>query len=133
MDIKEIKKTIQDLREAAEGATLCQECCTSRRRDNVPMWRDLLRRAARIIEDLSHADMITAVMRPQKIVSRVSFRPERPGTAERECDFLNAQAQLAARIGKSILERAVIVQDYDPAQMRMVLQASVWIYIPEDE
>lgn len=131
MDIKEIKKTIQDLR-AAANMPACRNCSTVMNGD-APDYGVLLHRAANVIEGLSHADMIEAVMRPQKIVSRVSFRPERPGTAERECDFLNAQAQLAARIGKSILERTVIVQDYDPAQMRMVLQATVWIYIPEDE
>lgn len=131
MDIKEIKKTIQDLR-AAANMPACRNCSTVMNGD-APDYGVLLHRAANVIEGLSHADMIAAVMRPQKIVSRVSFRPERPGTAERECAFLNAQAQLAARIGKSILERTVIVQDYDPAQMRMVLEASVWIYIPEDE
>ena len=131
MDVKEIKKIIQDLRAAADN-TACRNCSTVMNGD-APDYGVLLHRAANVIEGLSHADMIAAVMRPQKLVSRVSFRPERPGTAERECDFLNAQAQLAARIGKSILERAVIVQDYDPAQMRMVLEASVWIYIPEDE
>ncbi len=131
MDIKEIKKTIQDLREAADNPA-CRNCSTVMNGD-APDYGVLLHRAANVIEGLSHADMIAAVMRPQKLVSRVSFRLERPGTAERECDFLNEQAQLAARIGKSILERAVIVQDYDPAQMRMVLQASVWIYVPEDE
>lgn len=131
MDIKEIKKTIQDLR-AAANMPACRNCSTVMNGD-APDYGVLLHRAANVIEGLSHADMIAAVMRPQKLVSRVSFRPERPGTDERECDFLNAQAQLAARIGKSILERTVIVQDYDPAQMRMVLEASVWIYIPEDE
>ena len=131
MDIKEIKKTIQDLRAAADNPAWRN--CRSVPNGDAPDYGVLLHRAANVIEGLSHTDMIAAVMRPQKIVSRVSFRPERPGTAERECDFLNAQAQLAARIGKSILERAVIVQDYDPAQMRMVLEVSVWIYIPEDE
>lgn len=131
MDIKEIKKTIQDLRAAADMPA-CRNCSTVMNGD-APDYGVLLHRAANVIEGLSHADMIAAVMRPQKLVSRVSFQPERPGTAERECAFLNAQAQLAARIGKSILERTVIVQDYDPAQMRMVLETSVWIYIPEDE
>lgn len=134
MDVNEIKKTIQDLREAAEGATLCQECCTSRRRDNVPMWRDLLRRAARIIEDLSHVDMIAAVMRPTKICAATEL-PINDHFSKRDVDFemCMAKRRIADSIGIKIMEHVKLETVAHEGREWLTLQASVWIYVPEDE
>ena len=134
MDIKEIKKTIQDLREAAEGATLCQECCTSRRRDNVPMWRDLLRRAARIIEDLSHVDMIEAVMRPTKICASTPLPTWNPyGRFDNEYELILAKRRVAASLGAEIMKHVKLETEAHEGRAWLTLQASVWIYVPEDE
>lgn len=131
MDVKEIRKTIQDLRAAADDTAICENCGTYRR-GMTPKWSVLLRRAANLIERLSHTDMFASVMRPQKLISTFSYLSGPPGRVDDEKAFLEAKERLALQIGKGILERANLVQQYDPASMRMVLQASAWIYIPEE-
>ena len=132
MDIKEVKKTIQDLREAADMPA-CRNCSTVMNGD-APDYGVLLHRAANVIEGLSHADMIAAVMRPTKICASTPLPTWNPyGRFDNEYELILAKRRVAASLGAEIMKHVKLETEAHEGRAWLTLQASVWIYVPEDE